>query len=116
MWIHLLTLELIDGASDAATPVVTTTTTPGGVRRHRFLRRAPKLPWEREEEQSEQITIAPPKRKRIPLPAIAAMRQATDGAIPIQTVQEIVAPSITIPDVGKAVLEDDDDEDWLWLI
>jgi hypothetical protein len=115
VWIHLLTLELIDGASDTAAPVVTTTTTPGGVRRHRFLRRAPKLPWE-QEEQAEQIVIAPTKRKRIPMPAIEAMRTATGGAIPIQTVKEIAAPSIAIPDVGKAVLDDDEDEDWLWMI
>ena len=116
MWIQLLVLELIDGASPAAV-VAATTTSPGGIRRARFLRRAPKLPWE-EEDESPQITVAPPRRKRISMPAVQAMRRATENAIPIQTFKEISAPSITIPEIGTAVLQaiEDDEDDWLWLI
>lgn len=101
------------------TPTTTTTPTPGGVRRPRFLRRAPKLPWEHEDvEEQEQITVAPPRRKRIPLPVVETLRKTVGDAIPIQTVKEIDAPSITIPELGTAVLQaaEDDDEDWLWLI
>jgi hypothetical protein len=115
VWIHLLALELIDGAGPVAA-VVTTTTTPGGVRRARFLRRAPKLPWEHDEEPEEQITVAPPKRKRIPMPAVRAMREATGGAIPIQTIKEIPAPVIHVPEFGAVTLDIEDDDDWLWLI
>jgi hypothetical protein len=94
-------------------------TTPGGVKKKpqsRFLRRSskdvPRLPWELDDEP--EITIAPPKRKRIQLPP-AKVREAL-GPIPIQTVREISAPVITIPSVGTAVLDDDDDDELLWLI
>lgn len=119
MWIHLLALELIDGASAVDAPVVVETAAPtAGVRRARFLRRAPKLPWEIEDEPEQQVTVSPPRRKRIPLPAVQAMRSAVGDAIPIQTVKEIAAPVISIPDVGRAAvtIADEDEDDWLWLI
>jgi len=49
------------------------------------------------------------------MPAVKAMREATGYALPIQTVREIQAPVIAIPDIGKAVVDEDED-DWLWLI
>lgn len=114
MWIHLLTLELIYGASPPV--VVTTTTTPGGVRRGRYLRRSsknvPRLPWdesiERIEEQSD-VVIAKPIRKRVKLPA--EIRAALDDAVPIRSHVEIQAPRISIPELGTAVLQLSDDEE-----
>ncbi|HSQ91557.1 MAG TPA: hypothetical protein VLM19_05235 [Nitrospiraceae bacterium] len=108
MWIHLLTLRLIKGAG-AAAAVVAATTTPGGVHRGRFLRRGPKLPWDIEETQDEQVVIAKPRRKRIRLPA--EVRAAVEETIPIQATREIPAPWITVPGVGTATLVINDDEE-----
>lgn len=113
MWIHLLTLKLIKGASAAAAAVVSTTT-PGGVHRARFLRRGPKLPWEEIEETPDEVVIAKPRRKRIKLPA--EVRAAVAEAIPIQATQEIPAPRITVPGVGTAVLKINDDEEMAVLM
>jgi hypothetical protein len=95
----------------------TARTTNAGVRRARFLRRSHRLPWEEEETDEQQITVATPKRKRIALPAVEEIKEVAKD-IPIQTIREISAPSITIPEIGTAVLEamDDDDDEWLWLI
>ncbi len=109
-------LVITDGYGTAGVfvpPVVTSS--PGGVRRARFLRRAPRLPWEQEEEESP-VTVAPVKRKRIQLPVAKAQERM--GPIPIQTMREISAPVITIPELGTATLKaiEDEDEDWLFLI
>lgn len=106
------------GTSWQRTPTVTppaTTTTPPGMRRARFLRRSHRLPWEQDfSEETEQITVAPPRRQRIKMPP--AVVQAVKP-IPIETVKEISAPSITIPEIGTANLDlDDDDDDLLWLM
>ena len=112
MWIQLLTLRLIKGASGVAAAVASTTT-PGGVHRGRFLRRGPKLPWddieERKETPDEQVVIAKPRRRRIKLPQ--EVRAAVAGAIPIQETVEIAAPRITVPGIGSAVLKINDDEE-----
>lgn len=112
-------LVITDGYGQAAAaPVVTATTTAGVGRRHRFLRRAPRLPWERDEqiETVQDVVVAKPKRKRISMPAAAEIRSEI-GPIPLQAVTEVIAPAITVPDLGKAALDDDDDEDlMLWLI
>jgi hypothetical protein len=96
----------------------TARTAGGGVRRARFLRRAPRLPWEEDPEETQespQVTVDPPKRKRIRMPALEAIRSAKP--IPIQTIKAIDAPSISIPELGTAQVQiDDDDDDWLWLI
>lgn len=85
-----------------------------GVRRARFLRRAPRLPWEQVDEEEKVVSVAPAKRRRIRLPEVEAVRDAVGDAIPVQTVREISAPRIYVPDLGIAEL--DDDEDILWLI
>lgn len=111
-------LVITDGYGTAGvTPPPAPSSSVGGVRRG-FLRRsykAPILPWERIPD--EPVVIAKPARKRIRMPAVEAIRKATDGAIPIETVREIAAPVISIPEIGAAVLADiDDDEDLIWLI
>lgn len=102
---------------DGVPPEPPPSTSVGGVRRG-FLRRsykAPILPWERIPD--EPVIVAKPARKRIRMPAVEAIRKATDSAIPIQAVREISAPVISIPEIGAAVLADiDDDEDLIWLI
>jgi hypothetical protein len=91
---------------------------PTGFRRSRFLRLSskdyPRLPWEVADEPEAEVHIAPAKRKRIQLPPVKVQKDL--GPIPIQTVREISAPAITIPSVGTAVLDDDDDDLMLWLI
>lgn len=120
MWIQLLSLGLIDGASEGVAPVSPEPAARPGVKRARFLRRSAKdvyrFPWE-QEDAPEAVVVAPAKRKRIPLPVVAALEKAA-GPIPIQTVREISAPAISIPELGTAVLQaiEDEDEDWLWLI
>ena len=97
-----------------------TASTSSGVRRARFLRRAPRLPWEEQEEVQEDkpIIVAPPRKQRIKMPAIEAIRSNLKP-IPIEAVKTIDAPIIVIPELGAAhlqQLEDDEDDDWLWLI
>lgn len=93
-------------------------TTISGVRRG-YLRRsfkAPILPWEKKDDE-QPITVAKTRRKKIPLPVVEAMRKYTNGDVPIETVREIAAPKLHIPELGTAILEiDDDDEDILWLM
>jgi hypothetical protein len=50
------------------------------------------------------------------MPAVREMREATGGAIPIQTLKEIPAPVIHVPEFGAVTLDIEDDDDWLWLI
>lgn len=118
MWIHLLPLELIDGASPA--PVVSAAVTSvHGKRRHTFLRRGPRLPWddsERSEDKQPDVVVVS-KRKRVKLPP-AAVEEIRP--IPIQTVKEISGVQITVPDVGTARLakqvQDEEDDLIIWMI
>lgn len=117
MWIHLLTLELIDGAS-AIVSAITTSSTPAGVGRARFLRRGPKLPWDKDEEAQEQDVVVKSRRKRIPLPIVRQMERAV-SPIPVQPIKHLDAIQIVLPDVGTATLAKNDDEEedlLLWLI
>lgn len=94
---------------------------PGGVRHARFLRRGPKLPWDEPgpaEVVASEVTVAPPKRRRVRMPAMEKIRKEI-APIPIQTVQEIAAPVIHVPELGHAVaklVEQEEDELLLWLI
>lgn len=102
-------------------PVVVVTPTTSGVRHSRFLRRGPKLPWDEEIEETttdDGVVVSAPKRRRIPLPVVRALRKATAGDVPIQIIKEISAPSITIPELGTARLDEieDDDDIVLWLM
>lgn len=108
MWIQLLTLELIDGASDVVSAVESAVS---GVRRHRFLRRAPKLPWEEQQKEiaREQVVVSRPKRRRVKLPQV--VEEAVAATVPVQTVQTLDAPKITIPSVGTATLRTKDYSD-----
>jgi hypothetical protein len=65
------------------------------------------------DEDEEVVSVAPARRKRIALPPVQV--QEAIAPIPIQTIREIAAPVISIPDIGIAELEDDED-DFLWLI
>ena len=112
MWIHLLTLRLIKGASPAGTPaVVADTTTQSGVRRARFLRRGPKLPWE-EEIPDEVVTVTeiPSKRKRIKLPK--EVIDTIKDSVPIEAANARLPDlEINIPSVGKTRVRIDYDEE-----
>lgn len=99
------------GEGGTAPPVVVTATTvtPGGVRRSRFLRRGPKLPWEEDEIQDAPVTVTEVrKRKRIKLPK--EIIEAVDG-IPIQVSVEVPELRINVPSVGSAILRAPDDEE-----
>jgi len=102
------------GEGGAAPPVVVTTTVPGVVRRARFLRRGPKLPWEEDEIQDVPVTVTEVrKRKRIKLPK--EIVEAVDG-IPIQASVEVPELRINVPSVGSAVLRAPDDEEEVVLM
>jgi hypothetical protein len=100
------------GEHTSAPPPVVTTTTPGGVRRARFLRRAPKLPWDIEEDAPQVRVIDPPKRKRIKLPK--EVIETVADAIPVEAYVEVKMPRIILPDIP--VDFDDDDDDLLMMI
>lgn len=117
-----ITITVPATAVTAAAPITATptfsvviavvTSTTGGVRRHRFLRRGPRLPWEdkeTEEKRDEPVVVAKSKRKRIKLPA--EVKQAAAEAIPLETHITIDAPKIKLPGVGTAVLQVPDDEE-----
>jgi hypothetical protein len=81
----------------------------------RFLRRAPKLPWEQDDEPAQQdVVVAKPRRKRIKLPETEAL-QAVAADVPVQLVTEITGTVIRVPDI-PVNLDDDEDEAILWLI
>jgi hypothetical protein len=120
VWIQLLTLELIDGATSVVASVTPPSTTPGGVGRARFLRRGPKLPWDKDEEtqEQEQEVVVKSRRKRIPLPVVQQMREAV-SPIPVQTIKHLDGIQIIVPSIGTATLAKTDDEEedlLLWLI
>lgn len=117
MWIHLLTLELIDGAGSVQAPVAPTPSTPSGVRHSRFLRRGPKLPWEEIEEVTNDGVVVKSRRKRIPLPEVHRLERLM-GPVPIERYKELPAVEIISP-LGTARLEkyDEDEEDeLLWMM
>ena len=118
MWIHLLTLGLIDGASAAQVPVAPDVSAPSGVRHSRFLRRGPKLPWEEIEEVTDDGVVVKSRRKRIPLPQVQRMERLV-APIPVERFKDLPAIEITIPELGSARLEkydEDEEDDLLWLI
>lgn len=114
MWIQLLILELIDGATSVVEAQPEVSTTPGGVRGPRFLRRSKRheLPWEQEETND---VVVKSRRVSIPKLAIKRMEQAV-APIPVAKFQDLPAIEIRLPSVGVAKLEDDDEDDLLWLI
>jgi len=115
VWIHLLILGQIDGASSSAAPPIIPTIISSGVRRSRFLRRGPRLPWD--ETPEEVVTIEEvaqgPRRKRIRLPkeVIAA---ASPMQIEVDSAQ-MPAFKIHVPDVGAAIVKQDDEEEAIIL-
>ncbi len=80
---------------------------PGGVRQARYLRRAPKLPWDVEEEAPVVTVTENPRRKRIKLPR--EVIETVQDAIPVQAYVEIPLPQVIIPDVPVQRTDDDDD-------
>jgi hypothetical protein len=66
-----------------------------------------------DEDEEKPVSVVPVKRRRIKLPP--AKVQEAIAPIPIQTIREISAPVISVPDLGIAELEEEDD-DFLWLI
>jgi len=88
------------------------------VRRHGFLRRGPRLPWDerKKEDQSEQVVVKS-RKIRVQLPKVVVEEIKP---IPIQTVKEIAAVEITVPGLGKAVLakidQEEEDDFVLWTI
>lgn len=116
MWIHLLPLGLIDGGGDGAAPEPPPVVTQidGGVRRSRFLRRGPRLPWEHEDEPAQVVRVEDrPKRRRIKLPK--EVIETVQDAMPVQAYVEMPLPRVVIPDV-PVVFDDDDDDDLLLMI
>lgn len=121
MWIHLLTLRLIDGAGTATVIPPVVVATPGGVHRARFLRRSKRteLPWEREETVvTNDGVVVKAKRRRIPLPAVQKIEK--EIGLPIEAVRDIPAFSIKVPELGTAtidILEDEQEDDLvLWMM
>ena len=116
-----ITITVPSSAVTAAAPITATPTfdvsftvavsSASGVRRHRFLRRGPKLPWEDIEEETpdERVVVAKSIRRRIKLPA--EIRKAATEAIPVATSITIDAPQIKLPGVGTATLSIPDDEE-----
>ena len=105
--------------SDAVAPAAPSTTL-GGVRRVRFLRRAPRLPWEEEIQDAsvEEKVVVKSRRKRIQLPLIEKIKEEIDP-IPVAAFKEIDGISITVPEIGTAVLEkiaDEEEDLLLWMI
>lgn len=119
MWIHLLTLGLIDGAGDGVQPpVVVTPTVQPGVRHSRFLRRSKRLelPWEEVEETTNDGVIV--KSKRIRLPRVQEIERVV-SPIPVEKFKDLPAVEITISDLGTARLEkydEDEEDDLLWMM
>jgi len=112
VWIHLLILELIDGASPATVVAASPSTAPG-VRHSRFLRRGLRLPWEEVIEEvvtDDGLVIAKPIRRRIKLPR-EIRETLAESHIPFETHVVIDAPIIRMPGVGTAVLRIDTDEE-----
>lgn len=104
-----------DGGDGTPPVVVVDTATPSGVRGPRFLRRSKRheLPWEREEVTDDVVVKS--RRVSIPKMAIKRMEQAV-APIPVAKFQDLPAIEIRLPSVGVAKLEDDDEDDLLWLI
>ena len=116
-----ITITVPASAVTAAAPITATPTfdvsftvavsSASGVRRHRFLRRGPKLPWEDIEDETpdERVVVAKSIRRRIKLPA--EVRKAAAEALPVATSITIDAPQIKLPGVGTATLSIPDDEE-----
>lgn len=102
------------GEHTSTPPLPVVTTTQGGVRRSRFLRRGPRLPWDQSDEpEVVRVQDAPkPKRKRIKLPA--EVIETVEDAIPVQAYVEVPMPRVIVPDIP--VDFDDEDDDWLMMI
>ncbi len=113
-------LVITDGFGQGATIVVPTApTTQPGVGRARFLRRGPRLPWDKEDEVTvpEQVVVRS-RIKKIPLPIVQKMEAAT-SPIPIQPNKHLDGIQITIPAIGTATLanqEDDEEDILIWLM
>ena len=118
---HILFFEFFSGAiGEDAVAVAPAAATAAGRSRHRgFLRRGPRLPWEEEDAVDEKpaaadaVIVAKPRQRRIKLPALQIAAVKDD--IPIRMVYEIEAPSITVPDLGTAVLRLDEDDDMILI-
>ena len=116
-----ITITVPASAVTAAAPITATPTfdvsftvavsSASGVRRHRFLRRGPKLPWDEVEKEKadEPVIVAKSIRRRIKLPA--EVRKAAVEALPVATSITIDAPHIKLPGVGTATLSIPDDEE-----
>lgn len=105
-------LVITDGfATAGATPPPAATTTPGGVRRSRFLRRGPRLPgYDPEPEQPAVVVREQHRRKRVRAPLIEhpALPDLAVPPIP-QTVP--IATRLYVPELGTAILAEIDDEE-----
>lgn len=112
-------LVITDGFGTAAgayvPPPPVIVSTGGGVRKARFLRRGPRLPWD-EPEESDVVTVEePPKRKRKRIKLPAEVIEVVQDAIPVQAYIEVPMPRIVIPDVPVS-LDDEEDDDWLMMV
>lgn len=107
------------GSSAIPATVAATVAGVHRVPRSRFLRRAPKLPWDEAEklDVKQEPVVAKSRRKQIRLPKAVVEAIAP---IQIEKVKELPAVEITLPSVGIARLDnkslEDEDDLVIWMM